>query len=353
MIPSAVRRVALAAGPSPASSKTVGGTIVGSCWTLQQRRMSSSKPSSPDGSKSLSDVHTSASSRSTGGKASAEKRKRRAKDALDRDDSFRHLPCVPSTQHMSQEAIGLSTFFSLHRPISVTHSLPKTVTEEAFAAIFSPKSKAAKVSEVISTLSSTVDKIEGPMAKMEISTSHPHDHMEAAPDGATKIDVKYPDGRESSIYVQLNSMAGNFLPFQPPPIPSPQSAAEVAENATSTGPNNNSAAVTAEVDAALETDGSPQHRVYKAMFTIEETTEPDGQIRVVAHSPEIINDEAAIDGPAVTGMSRRARFEDAMKRRAPMHAISVKRQRKLKMKKKKYKKFMKRTRNLRRKQDRL
>ncbi|RYZ81296.1 MAG: AURKAIP1/COX24 domain-containing protein [Proteobacteria bacterium] len=35
-----------------------------------------------------------------------------------------------------------------------------------------------------------------------------------------------------------------------------------------------------------------------------------------------------------------------------MHAISVKRQRKLKMKKHKYKKLMKRTRNLRRRLDR-
>ncbi|KAL5596537.1 hypothetical protein BROUX41_006763 [Berkeleyomyces rouxiae] len=350
MLPSALRRVAIV-GPSPAASKAVGGAMTG-CWGVQQRRMSSSKPSSPSGSKSLSDVHTSASSRSAAGKTGTEKRKRRTKDALDRDDSFRHLPCVPSTQHMSQEAIGLSTFFSLHRPISVTHSLPKTVTDEAFAAIFSPKSKAAKVSEVISTLTSAVDDIEGPMAKMDISPSHPHDQMDAASNGATKIDVKYPDGRESSIYVQLNSMTGNFLPFQPPPKPSPQPAAEASEESASA-----SAAAEAEADNAagsvvLEAEASPQHRVYKALFTIEETTESNGQIRVVAHSPEIINDEAAVDGPAA-GMSRRARFEDAMKRRATMHAISVKRQRKLKMKKKKYKKFMKRTRNLRRKQDRL
>ena len=49
---------------------------------------------------------------------------------------------------------------------------------------------------------------------------------------------------------------------------------------------------------------------------------------------------------------RQVRFDEAQGPRRDMHAISVKRQRKLKMKKKKYKKLMKRTRNLRRKLDR-
>jgi hypothetical protein len=48
---------------------------------------------------------------------------------------------------------------------------------------------------------------------------------------------------------------------------------------------------------------------------------------------------------------RQFKFDEAQGRR-DMHAISVKRQRKLKMKKKKYKKLMKRTRVLRRKLDR-
>ncbi|KKA30178.1 hypothetical protein TD95_001179 [Thielaviopsis punctulata] len=335
MIPTlAMRRVAFA-GASKASTPPMA------IWTMQQRRMSSSKPSSPDGSKSVSEMHTSTSSRSASGKAGGEKRKRRAKDALDRDDSFRHLPCVPSTHHMTQEAIGLSTFFSLHRPISVTHSLPKTVSDEAFAAIFSPKTRAAKVSEVISTLASTVDDIEGPMAEMKISPSPDgrspaHVESASASDGSTKIDIKYSDDHESSIYMQLNSMTGNFLPFQPPPLPTPQSATDMADRVAS-------------AEATAETTDQPQHRVYRALFTIEQTTEADGKIRVVAHSPEILDDGV----PATGFRSRRMRIEDALKRRSTMQAISVKRQRKLKMKKKKYKKFMKRTRNLRRKLDRL
>lgn len=198
---------------------------------------------------------------------------------------------------------------------------------------------------MISTLASTVDDIEGPMAEMKISPSHDghsagHIESASASHGTTKIDVKYSDGQESSIYMQLNSMTGNFLPFQPPPLPKPQSAADmnVAESSDAAAAVN-----------TMEAADVPQHRVYKALFTIEETTEADGKIRVVAHSPEILN-----DGETATGFrSHRLRVEDALKRRSMMQAISVKRQRKLKMKKKKYKKFMKRTRNLRRKLDRL
>src|SRR5277367_1678155 len=57
--------------------------------------------------------------------------------------------------------IAASAFFSLYRPISVTTSFPKAVTEEAFAAIFTPRMRAnARPSDVISTLSSTVDNLE-------------------------------------------------------------------------------------------------------------------------------------------------------------------------------------------------
>ena len=46
------------------------------------------------------------------------------------------------------------------------------------------------------------------------------------------------------------------------------------------------------------------------------------------------------------------REKDVRKERGKIHALSVKRQRKLKMKKHKYKKLMKRTRTLRRKLER-
>jgi hypothetical protein len=233
----------------------------------------------------------------------------------------------------------------MHRPISVTHSLPKTVTDDAFAAIFAPRSKTGKISDVISTLSRTVDDIEGPMAQMTISNKQ--QEGDAGWEPVHKIDVKYPDGSESSVYVQLNAMAGQFLPFRPPPTPEPQTIGDAAAEAEAREAEAEAAVVDAGNFAAAE-ESSPQHRVYKAMFTIEETTDPDGQVRVVAHSPKILHDEQPrtfLERMAL----RHLRFEEAQRRdRGAMVAISVKRQRKLKMKKKKYKKLQRRTRNQRR-----
>jgi hypothetical protein len=153
---------------------------------------------------------------------------------------------------------------------------------------------------------------------------------QGASDGMQRVDVKNPDGTESSIYLQVDTMSGDFLPFRPPPLP------EIQQNAEVDG-------LTAEAEALEES----HHRVYKAMFTIEE---PDGQIRIIAHSPRIIQNgqpRSFLERLAL----RQLRFDQTRGNR-DLYAISVKRQRKLKMKKKKYKKLMKKTRNLRRKLDR-
>lgn len=148
-----------------------------------------------------------------------------------------------------------------------------------------------------------------------------------------KVDIKNPDGTESSMYLQIDTMSGEFLPFRPPPLPQAEAAGE-------------SEGALAESEAVEDV---PQHRVYKALFTIEESTDPDGQIRIMAHSPRIMQDQprSFLERLAL----RQLKFDETQGRR-DMHAISVKRQRKLKMKKKKYKKLMKRTRVLRRKLDR-
>ncbi|KAL9946885.1 hypothetical protein D7B24_008948 [Verticillium nonalfalfae] len=343
MLPCSVRRVA-AVPPTPlvsslsASAPRAAATVGIARPIRHQRRWSSSKPSSSDnGPKDIpgqSAVPASASSRSGQSKTTGEKRKRKSKDSAERNASQK-LPSVPSTQHLSQEALGLSTFFSLHRPISVTHSLPKSITEDAFASIFASRNRANNAGDVISTLSRTADELDGAMAKMTIADQPEPD---AHGDPVRKIDVQHHDGSESSVYVQLNSMAGQFVPFRPPPIPQPQTAATASE---------------AQVEAAAEEllDDTPQHRVYKALFTIEESTDADGQVRVLAHSPRIVQ-----DGAPRSFLERMARrqmlFEEAQGTTDTMHAISVKRQRKLKMKKKKYKKLQKRDRNLRRKLDR-
>ncbi|KAK1598348.1 uncharacterized protein LY79DRAFT_506203 [Colletotrichum navitas] len=344
MLPSSVRRVVASVPQSPIVSSLTTSAPRAATATItlhprpggHQRRWSSSSPSSPNnnGSKDIpgqgQSVHASSSSNSSNSKLTGEKRKRKSKDSVEKEVAQK-LPSVPSTQHLSQEALGLSTFFSLHRPISVTHSMPKSVTEEAFAAIFKPRTKANKATDVISTLSRTTDDLEGAMAKMTMASQE----LDASGEPVQKIDLKHPDGSESSVYVQLNAMAGQFIPFRPPPAPEAMGVAD------------------AHAESAIEDvlDEAPHHRVYKAMFTIEETTDADGQVQVLAHSPRIMQDEAPRSFLERMAL-RQMKFDEAQGHDT-MHALSVKRQRKLKMKKAKYKKLMKRTRNLRRKLDRL
>lgn len=99
----------------------------------------------------------------------------------------------------------------------------------------------------------------------------------------------------------------------------------------------------AGAEAAEELE--PQHRTYTAVLTVEESTHANGEVTYVTHSTPLM----AQDQPATRYLERmQMRYRD----RGEMMAISVKRQRKLKMKKHKYKKLMKRTRVLRRKLDR-
>ncbi|SPO02163.1 uncharacterized protein DNG_04836 [Cephalotrichum gorgonifer] len=350
MLPLTVRRVASSATQLPLLSPSAAHPNLASAVTaavaastqrrggLHQRRYSSSKPSSPknrpNASKDLpAGEAVTASAPSGDVKAPSEKRKRKSKAQDTANDPFQGFPSVPSTQHLSQEALGLSSFFSMHRPISITHSLPRTVTDDAFAEIFGPRVGAAKPanpSDVMSTLSRAVDDLEGPMAKMSISRAG----GEGEGEGVQKIDLRHPDGRESSLFVQVKSMTGQFLPFQPPPHPE--------EVAGSLG-----AAAESEQDADLDT---PQHRVYRAMFTIEETLDADGQVHVLAHSPKILGDDehGVASSPArYIDRVRRVRYEDALRRREELHAVSVMKRRKLKMKKKKFKKKLKATRKQR------
>ena len=220
----------------------------------------------------------------------------------------------------------------------MTHSFPKTITEDAFAEIFNQRAKSHKPFDVISTLSHTVHDLEQPFSKLNLNSQDKQD-MDLGPnDPMTKLQLKHADGSESNVYLQLNAMSGKFLPFQPPPAPE----AEVGEGEDT--------AKAASTEIAEEV---PQTRVYKAILTIEETTDEDGQYKVVAHTPQLIEEDTVPRTFLERMALRQLRYEDARHHGDnSMLAISVKRQKKLKMKKKKYKKLMRRTRNLRRKLDR-
>ncbi|KAI2638561.1 hypothetical protein GGS21DRAFT_488653 [Xylaria nigripes] len=361
MFPSTVRRVAAAAPQShlfasfaPTTSRSTAALTLNSNLGCDlRRRYSSSKPSSPnDSPKGYPDRQVTASpTQST--KQSGEKRRRKAKDS----SPSQRLPSVPSTQDVPQEALALSTFFSLHRPISVTHSFPKAITDAAFAQIFAPRSKSNAYSKVMSTLARAVDELEQPIQGMnntvqqaDASTSDNVNDV-AVP----HMSMKHGDGTESNVYLQLDHMSGQFLPFRPPPIPQPVQINEVEASAQS----ENTGAVQSENDGLQQ---QVQTRHYKAIFTLEESIDQNGNTRIVAHSPKLIEGddlepEYPVSNPPRSFLERMAlreiRREQIRGQSNGMYAISVKRQRKLKMKKKKYKKLMRRTRNERRKLDRV
>jgi hypothetical protein len=344
MLPSSVRRVVAATPQSPAVSSlassvpraAVSYSLPYRPTGLQQRRYSSSKPSSPDdGSKDFAARPVPASRGSK-----TEKTKGQAKAAAPQP------PSVPSTRHIGDEGLALSTFFALHRPISVTQLMPKSVSDDAFARIFASRTRNNRVADVLSTLSQTVSDLEEPLSNLNIANGDKQRSQEAqdAEEGAAKLSLKHSDGSETNLHIQLNPMAGQYLPYAAPPAPEPLAETEIdAESANS--------AIVEELAEEQDT----QTRVYKAMVTIEETVDADGQVKVVAHSPELVEEGAERPRSFLERMAwRQLRYDEARRHQGrTMQAISVRRQRKLRMKKKKYKKLMKRTRNLRRKLDRL
>lgn len=245
----------------------------------------------------------------------------------------------------------------------MTHSLPRIVTDDAFAAIFTQRARAAKPSEVMSTISRTVQGLEQPMASLSVE-SDPNTAPETE-SGMHKLDMMHGEAAEAAVSVQINSMSGSFLPFRPPPLPQPHSATGTSDAAA--GKDGADAALAAEADPQMQT------RVYRAVFTIEESTDAHGDVKILAHSPELIEEPGRqgrqqLEGAHAVAMPeprtflermalRQMRYEESRDhqqhvRDSSMLAISVKRQRKLKMKKKKYKKLQKRLRHEKRKHDR-
>jgi len=231
----------------------------------------------------------------------------------------------------------------LYRPISVTSSFPKAVTDEAFAAIFTTRTRSnLRTSDVISTLSSTVNKLES--ATQQDRWNAETDELRAAitAESYQEAEVKHLDNAQarSSLPFPQHILSGRFQPFSPPPPPTPTNTAQT---------------VTAGAEAT-EASQMTQHRVYKATLTIEESTDANGEVTYVAHSSPMVVEEPATPSRFLERMNiRQEKYDEYRERRAEdtgIWAISVKRQRKLKMKKHKYKKLMRRTRNLRRRLDR-
>ncbi|KAI0473739.1 hypothetical protein GGR56DRAFT_648770 [Xylariaceae sp. FL0804] len=337
MLPSSLRCVAASVPPCPllpalstAGSRAPAAFFAAACnpRAFQRRRYSSSKPSSGpnDSPKGYSAGQVTAPA------TQSTKRRRKVKDASGPQQT---LPSVPSTEDVPQKALALSTFFSLHRPMSVTQCYPKTITDDAFARIFAPPTQSQKWADGMSVMSRTVEDLDMQMQDLRMSTQSPGEaaataaaHGEEANGEIRRMHIKHDaDGTATAVSFEMNQTSGHFLPFRPPPVP--QSAPESSP--------------IAEAGAVAEAQSEPesQHRVYKAIFTLEETIDGNGDAQIVAHSPKLVERNTL----------RQAQREQVRGQARDMFALSVVRRRKLRMKKKKYKKLLKRTRNERRKLD--
>lgn len=271
----------------------------------------------------------------------------------------------------------------MHRPVSITTTIPPPSSPEAFSSLFTKRqtqdpwangnSAEQRPEDVIYTLHSLeppeagATSTEGDGLRWEVvheSPSHNGGNVTHL-DGAARIP-------------SIDELVARFRPFKAPPPPEPF-------------PEENEKHVVVEKKASA-TRGRPKKKTYRATITVTESTDASGQKTYSASSTPIIRLPDANEAEDVTPASDRSMREPtrhrqpfltrmrqrqrenasraprvasspgAAIRRAPspgrmgriqrMYLISVKRQRKLKMKKHKYKRLMKRTRTLRRRLDR-
>ncbi|MCJ1430046.1 hypothetical protein MMC29_007961 [Sticta canariensis] len=337
-----------------------------------QRKHSSSKPSSSP--KDASSVITTPSETPAKGAKSAVKgrtehgtssraSRRKSKDITHgadkgRNEALLNMPSVPSTQSLRPQDIHLASFFSIHRPISVTTLVPPPSNPAAFSAIFAPRSyQKSRSTDVNYTINSAGETIENANAHSQ-QQSQPATLEDADLHHAVLSSSHADPSRQQMVHINVEELAKSFRHFHPPPPPTAQAPAWKMP---------------------------PKNRAikqisYSTVLTIVESTHPNG-LQTYRHSTTPFR-ENSVEYPELgfpngaAGMSpsllprqpflnhmrerhlrwKKIRWEKFCKgkvvRPKIWTAISVRRQRKLKMKKHKYKKLMRRTRNLRRKLDR-
>jgi hypothetical protein len=244
--------------------------------------------------------------------------------------------------------LKISSFFSLHRPISITSPVPPVSTNASFDSIFQPQALNNKrtMMDNIQTLSSGIESLEAALRTREQKPGK----EEFIP---SEAEVKHLDGAPPA---SVDQLMAQFIPFRPPPAPVPFDQPAEAE-VTPFQPHEEPQAQAAPIHkrswstAVIVTESmdASGNRTYSA------STAPMVEIQVPAQENSRDLDEIEIRQPFLERMKLRQntydRYRDGQGR-PDMLLISVKRQRKLKMKKHKYKKLMKKTRLLRRKLDR-
>lgn len=348
---------------------------------VHQRKHSSSKtPSPPKDEPRAITTPSDAPSKDAKpvAKESTEKRpstrisKRKSKDGIQdtarksKNEFTFDLPSVPTTNHLHAGDVHMSNFFSLHRPMSVTTPIPLESSSAVFSSIFDPKPTLKhKATDVVYTISSAVDTLENAASSTQTQNSQQMTQEEvdlraavtqASPSNADPS-PHHLDLPAKTFHQHLQELAKNFQPYRkpPPPVPMDSSLPEEALHQTSQ-------------QAEAQSESVITQKTFTTTLTIHENTYGSGRRSYKTHTTPIVEGPGSSTGdeekevylpPAPRGQpflgrmrERQLQYMDRLGDGEIWQAISVKRQRKLKMKKHKYKKLMKRTKNLRRRLDR-
>ena len=260
----------------------------------------------------------------------------------------------------------MSNFFSLHRPISVTMPIPPESSTAAFSSIFDPKPLPnQKTTHVVYTLSSAVDTFENAASSIQSQTSQhmtqeeldlrtavTHASLSNADPSPHHLDLP-----AKTFHINLRELAKNFRPYMRPPSPIPMGFVPPVEDLQETS----------QITEA-QSESIVSQKSFTTTLTIQENTYRSGHKSYETHTTPIIEGSGSLAGeegkglylpPAPRGQpflgrmrERQLQYMDRSGDGEIWQAISVRRQRKLKMKKHKYKKLMKKTKNLRRRLDR-
>ena len=243
--------------------------------------------------------------------------------------------------------------------------IPPEFSTATFSSIFEPRSGSNhKPTDVIYTLSSAVDIFENAASSTHNQNSQSMTQAQVDLHGA--VSQASPSNAEQSphhldlpaktFHINLQELVKSFRPYMrpPPPVPTDSTIPEEVPQET-------------PQLIELQTESVVSQKTYSTTLTIHENTHRSGRKSYKTHTTPIIEGPGSTQGdtdvylpraphgqPFLGRMrERQIQYMDRLGDCEIWQAISVKRQRKLKMKKHKYKKLMKRTKNLRRRLDRL
>jgi hypothetical protein len=244
------------------------------------------------------------------------------------------------TLFLLEADVHVASFFSLHRPISVSTTVPPPSNPEAFDAIFSKKSPGPAQEDVMHTLSSAVESME--------NTADHHAEQDDSPQSLGRGgSLNHFDGEGNQLdamnmadmKVSVEDVAKQFRPFRPPPPPVPFDGSKQH-------------AAQAEPEPA---DQNPKGPSYSTVLTIHESTQPDGRTTYEAHTTPFVRNEMETPGATDTAVSdprtNPTTYMERLRRNRTMQTLSTRRRRRVKMKKHKWKKRLRLTRSLRQKLD--